>query len=419
MKQILTVAILGAGSRGAETYGRFFHYRKDMFKILSLCEVKKERLERYQKEFEVEETLCFKDEKDFFKEKRADLLVIATQDQDHVRQALVAIELGYHILLEKPITNNEEELYQLYNAASKKNIKILVCHVLRYGGAYQKVKEILDNKLIGDLISIDHLEGVGYWHQAHSFVRGNWRRKDETSPMILAKCCHDLDLITWFANSECDSITSFGSLNYFDSKHAPKEATKRCSDCPLKESCCYSAYNLYVKRWEEVGKPDNTWPFNVLTEEKVSKESLTKAIETGPYGRCVFYCDNDVVDSQSTNILFKNGVTANLKMTAFVKYGGRYIHFYGTLGEMILDEHEDVIKLWQYGKEDVSFKISTLTIEKTGHGGSDERMMKYLYEVLTSGEEVKGTTLEASIQSHMMAFASEKSRLEKGKIIKM
>lgn len=419
MKKIVTVAILGTGSRGAETYGKYFKEKKEMFKILSLCEIKKDRLEKYKKEFEVSKELCFTDENEFFKEKRADLIVIATQDNDHVRQALVAIELGYDILLEKPITSKEEELFQLQEAANKKNVKILVCHVLRYGGGYQKLKEIIDNKLIGDLISIDHVEGVGYWHQAHSFVRGNWRRKDETSPMILAKCCHDLDLITWFVNSKCKSITSYGNLNFFNEKNAPVGATKRCKDCPHKESCPYSAYNLYLKRWEEAGKPENDWPYNVLTDEKLTKENIIKAIEEGPYGRCVFYCDNDVVDSQSTNMIFENGVTANLKMTAFVKYGGRHIHLYGTMGEAILDDHDDCITLCQYGKEDIKWKMSTLTIETGGHGGSDKRMMNYLYRILTTDEKISGTTLEASIQSHLMAFAAEKSRLENGKIIEL
>lgn len=419
MSKILTVAIIGVGSRGGETYGRYFIERPDMFKITSLCEIKPHRLDKYQKEFNVDISQCFIDEKDFFKEKRADLVVISTLDADHVRHALMAINVGYDILLEKPITCNEEELFALQKAADEKGVKILVCHVLRYTVAMEKIKELLDSKIIGELVSIDHLENVAFWHQAHSFVRGNWRRKDETAPMILAKCCHDLDLLQWFASSTCESVSSYGELNYFKKEKAPEGASKRCLDCPYINDCPYSAYYIYIQRWKKDGSPTNCWPYNVLSDEKLTEEVLYNAIKEGPYGRCVFYCDNDVVDSQSVNILFKNGVTANLKMTAFNKYSGRYIHFFGTLGEIIMNEHEGTIKVLPFNKDDIIYKISDLTNDLRGHGGGDIKMMQYLHEMLTTNNEVLKTTLRGSIQSHLMAFAAEKSRLENGKLIKI
>ncbi len=419
MNKVLTAAIIGVGSRGAETYGRYFMERPDMFKITSLCEIKPDRLAKYQNEFHVDASQCFLDEKDFFKEKRADFVVISTLDADHVRHALMAINVGYDILLEKPITCNENELYELQKAANEKKVKILVCHVLRYTVMMQKIKELLDSKAIGDLISIDHLENVAYWHQAHSFVRGNWRIKEETAPMILAKCCHDLDLLQWFAGSDCESLTSYGKLNFFNAAHAPKEATKRCMDCPLIYTCPYSAYHIYIERWKQDGSPTNCWPYNVLSDESLTEDVLLKAIKEGPYGRCVFYCDNNVVDSQSVNILFKNGVTANLKMTAFNKYSGRYIHFFGTLGEIILDEHAGTISLLPYHKEDTVWKIRELADDLRGHGGGDIRMMNYWHKMLTEGFQSKETTLSGSIESHLMAFAAEKSREEEGKLIKL
>lgn len=419
MSKVLNVAIIGVGSRGAETYGRYFMERPDMFKITALCEIKPDRLTKYQHEFHVEENQCFLDEKDFFKEKRADFVVISTLDADHVRHALMAIDLGYDILLEKPITCKESELYDLRKAAEQKNVKILVCHVLRYTVMMQKIKDLLNEKAIGELISIDHLENVAYWHQAHSFVRGNWRIKEETAPMILAKCCHDLDLLQWFANSSCESLSSYGKLNFFNKEHAPKEASKRCMDCPLIHSCPYSAYNIYIDKWKKDGSPENCWPYNVLSDKLLTEQVLLEAIKEGPYGRCVFYCDNNVVDSQSVNILFKNGVTVNLKMTAFNKYSGRYIHFFGTLGEIILDEHAGTISLYLYGKEDSIWNIRELADDLRGHGGGDIRMMNYLYKMLTENLDSKETTLDASIESHLMAFAAEKSRLEDGKRIKL
>ncbi len=419
MSKILPVSIIGVGSRGAETYGRYFKEREDLFKISALCEIKPDRLAKYQKEFEVDENQCFVYEKDFFKEKRAEVVVIATLDADHIRHALMAIEAGYkYILLEKPITNDESELKVLQDAADANNVKILVCHVLRYTVFMKKLKSLLDEKAIGELVSIDHLENVAYWHQAHSFVRGNWRIKEETAPMILAKCCHDLDLLQWFANSECESLSSYGDLTYFKEEKAPKEATKRCLDCPLVKTCPYSAYRIYIEKWKQDGSPANCWPYNVLSDESLTEEVLMKAIKEGPYGRCVFHCDNNVVDSQSVNILFKNGVTANLKMTGFNKYSGRYIHFFGTEGEIILDEHLGTISLLPYGKQDQVWKITDLTNELRGHGGGDIGMMHYLYEMVMDNLDASNTSLKGSIQSHLMAFGSERSRLEKGKLIK-
>ena len=419
MSKVLNVSIIGVGSRGAETYGRYFMERPDMFKITALCEIKPERLAKYQKEFNVDPEQCFVYEKDFFEKKRADFVVISTLDQDHVRHALMAIKVGYDILLEKPITCEESELFELQKAADEAGVKILVCHVLRYTVMMEKLKSLLESGSIGKLISIDHLENVAWWHQAHSFVRGNWRIKEETAPMILAKCCHDLDLLQWFADSECESVTSYGDLYHFKAENAPEGATKRCLDCPHVETCPYSAKVIYINRWKRDGSPENCWPYNVLSDEKLTEEVLYNAIKEGPYGRCVFHCDNNVVDSQSVNILFKNGITANLKMTGFNKYSGRYIHFFGTLGEIILDEHNGTISLLPYEKEDQVWKINELTTELRGHGGGDIRMMNYLHEMLTSNSEVLRTTLNGSIQSHLIAFASEKSRLEKGKLIKL
>ena len=420
MSKILPVSIIGVGSRGAETYGRYFKEREDLFKISALCEIKPDRLAKYQKEFEVDENQCFVYEKDFFKEKRAEVVVIATLDADHIRHALMAIEAGYkYILLEKPITNDESELKVLQDAADANNVKILVCHVLRYTVFMRKLKSLLDEKAIGELVSIDHLENVAYWHQAHSFVRGNWRIKEETAPMILAKCCHDLDLLQWFANSECESLSSYGDLTYFKEEKAPKEATKRCLDCPLVKTCPYSAYRIYIEKWKQDGSPANCWPYNVLSDESLTEEVLMKAIKEGPYGRCVFHCDNNVVDSQSVNILFKNGVTANLKMTGFNKYSGRYIHFFGTEGEIILDEHAGTITLYRFGQEDQVWRIVDLCNDLRGHGGGDIRMMNYLHNMLTNNLDMKETTLKGSVQSHLIAFAAEKSRLENGKLIKI
>lgn len=419
MGRILTTAIIGVGSRGAETYGRYFKERTDLFKISSLCDINPVKIEKYSKEFDVPANQCFLDEDEFFKERRADVIVISTLDQDHVRQAMKAIALGYDILLEKPIATDEDELLGLLKAANEKGTKVLVCHVLRYTVGLRKVKELLDSGAIGDIMSIDHLENVMYWHQAHSYVRGNWRKAEDTAPMIFAKCCHDLDLLQWFAGSKCKTVSSYGDLRFFKKENAPKEATKRCMDCPLVKTCPYSAYRIYVEKYIRDGKPVNCWPYNVLSDKPLNEEVMLDAIKTGPYGRCVFYCDNDVVDTQSVNMEFENGIVANLKMTAFSKYGGRYIHFFGTYGDLIFDETQDIIKLHPFGMPEVDkeWKISELTDDLSGHGGGDHRMMDYLYDMIVNDLESKETSLAGSIESHLIAAAAEESRLNGGKLV--
>ena len=207
---MVTVAILGTGNRGALVYGKYMFSQPDRFKIVALCDPNEEKLKVTATMFNVEKENIFTNEVEFLKQKRADLLVIASLDQDHVRQAKKAIDLGYHILLEKPISAKKEEFLDLLNSAKNYDKEIMVCHVLRYATQIEKVKEILNSGKIGKLVMIDHIEQVAYWHQAHSFVRGNWRISEETAPMIMAKSCHDMDLLQYFADSKCKTISSYG-----------------------------------------------------------------------------------------------------------------------------------------------------------------------------------------------------------------
>ena len=333
MNKVFTVSIIGCGSRGCDAYGKLFHEQKERFQIVSLCELREERLARFGREYEVSQENLFTDENLFFQKRRSDALVIATQDKDHVRMCLRAMELGYTVLLEKPITPDKQELKKLLEVKKRYNGRVLVCHVLRYAPAFVKVKELLKSGAIGRLVLIEAIEQVSFWHQAHSYVRGNWRREETTSPMILAKCCHDLDLLQYYAGARCKSVSSMGDLTYFTSKNAPEGAAKRCLKCRYIDTCPYSAKTIYIDEWEKKGCPENEWPYNVVTLAfPQTKKALTEAIETGPYGRCVFACDNDVVDHQQVSMTFENGVKATLTMTAFTAGGGRIMRFFGTTG---------------------------------------------------------------------------------------
>lgn len=416
MGKIYTVAILGVGARGADAYGWQFHEQKDRFKIVALCDLRKDRLERFGKKFEVPAEGLFTDENEFFKEKRADLLLVATQDKDHYGHCLKGFALGYDIMTEKPLTDSRQECEDLLAAQKKAGSNALVCHVLRYAPAFVKTAELLDSGAIGKLVAINALERVGYWHQAHSYVRGNWRNTDSATPMILAKCCHDLDLLQYYAKSKCTSISSVGDLVYFKKENAPEGAADRCLDCPKKATCPYNAEEIYIQGWKNRNCPVDIWPYNVVTSAPVTEEKLRTALAEGPYGRCAYKCDNNVVDHQLTTMTFENGVKATLTMTGFTAIGGRRYHFHGTLGELILDESESRITVQKYGAGMEVIDLATLQESGYGHGGGDIFIIRKLYDVL-EGKGTAATSFEASIESHLMGICAEESRLQGGKLI--
>ena len=413
----ITVSILGVGARGGEAYGKYVNECTDKYKIVSLCDLTPSKLEKYSALFNVSKENCFLSEDEFFQKKRSDVLIIATLDQDHVKMAIKAIKLGYALLLEKPVSDKVEELIELQKVAEEYNAVVIVCHVLRYTVAIRKIKELIDAKKIGKLISFDDLEQVAYWHYAHSYVRGNWRSSKNTTPMIMAKCCHDLDLMQYFAESKCVSLSSVGSLEHFKKENKPQGAADRCLNCKYCDDCAYSAKLIYLDGWKANGKPE-AWPYTVLSDNKLTEEELTEKLNTTRYGECVFSGFNDVVDHQFVTALFENGVTANLNMMAFTKGGGRIMRFFGTEGEIIYDEAADHITLKPFNGANEVFVISKLTDDLSGHGGGDHRMIDSMYEVL-NGKGGADTSLVRSIESHLMAIGAEKSRLNGGERVKI
>ena len=428
MDKVFTVSILGCGSRGHYTYGKCMTDNfGDKFKIVCVCDNDPEKITLAQQDWGLTPEQCFLDSAEFFKEKRSDALVIATQDRDHVEMCIQALQLGYDILLEKPISPVEEELYQLLEAYNTHKKKVIVCHVLRYAPAFLKIKELLDSGEIGKLVCIDWIEQVTYWHQAHSFVRGNWRNDQETSPMIMQKCCHDLDLLQYYVGAKCKTVYSVGDLSFFHRGNQPQGASDECATCPYKHECVYSAERLYVEKRRKdfdwaFDKPDvdeearkQGWPFNVVDLNRpITEESIRAAYENNQYGRCVFACDNNVVDHQTVVMQFENGVKANLTMTAFTALPGRKMTFHGTLGEVEMDEGNDYIRFSRYGKGTQFFSIKEILKvainDDFGHGGGDLMLVRDFYKAL-AGDDEMGTTLDRSIESHLMALAAEKSRL--------
>lgn len=410
-----SISIIGCGNRGAETYARLMAKQPEKFSIAALCDINPDAIEKYSKIFNTDKV--FLDEDEFFKQRHSDALVIASMDKDHVRQCIKAMKLGYDILLEKPIASSEEECIALLKEQERYGSKVMVCHVLRYAPAFKKVKEILNSGILGRLIMMDATEQVGYWHQAHSFVRGNWRNSNESSSMILQKCCHDLDLLQYYAEAKADTISSIGELSHFKRECRPDGASERCSDCIYVKSCVYSAEHIYIERWKEAGSPENLWPYNMVTKEiPITEVNLKKELETGPYGRCVYACDNNVVDNQVVTVNFKNGVKANLKMIAFSKDGGRIMKFYCTHGQLDLDETDGTLQIKPFGKPDEIIDINMLTEGGYSHGGGDIGIVNDFYNMLNGASTIT-TGLSNSLESHLMAFRAEESRLTNGKIL--
>lgn len=411
----IKVALLGAGQRGAHSYAPYALEHPDEIEFVAVAEPDEVRRESFRKMHHVPEENCYESWEELFaQEKIADAVMICTQDRDHFLPTLKALENGYHILLEKPVSFSEEECDAIGKAAEGYDKVFLVCHVLRYTPFFQKVRELLKSGVIGELQNIQWLENVAFWHQAHSYVRGNWRNSETSSPMILAKCCHDIDLLLWLADSDCKKVSSFGTLGHFDSSHAPEGAPKRCLDgCPEKDSCPYYAPHIYID-WKD------DWQAEVIKKvvsEDTSDEAILQALKEGPYGRCVYHCDNDVVDHQVVNMEFENGVAASLTMTAFSYECSREVKFMGSKGELsgILENNELLHTDFRTGEK----KVIPVEASTEGHGGGDAGIMESFLKMIRNNEMTKESSdIGVSIQSHKMAFAAERSRVT-GEVINL
>ena len=413
----LTIAVAGCGSRGLDTYSRCQHRFADRMRIVAAADIRKERLEMMQDEFNVPESMCFASAEEMLaQDKLADIMIIATPDRCHYHQAMAALRKGYHLLLEKPIALSEQECIDIEKLALEKNLHVVVCHVLRHTVFYQKLKKALEEVASGDVLSVHAIERVCYWHQAHSFVRGNWRNSIESSPMILQKCCHDMDILLWLVGKNCLRVSSFGSLSHYTATHAPDGAPARCTDgCPVGDSCPYNAVSYYgglLKR----GKTG--WPVNVVCSHP-TEENLMNALRHGPYGRCVYRCDNDVVDHQVVNLELEGGATVNFTMCAFTAHGGREIRLMGTKGEIVGNMETNIIRIMPFGGEETEIDVNKLTQDLSGHGGGDARMLDEFLHLVASGAPAGSalTGISHSVQSHRVAFAAEASRLQHGAVI--
>ena len=401
-----TLVLIGAGARGM-TYARLIQ-KSESARIVAVAEIKEDRRQRAMRELGLTADAIYNHSDDLLAAGRlADACIIATQDRDHYDEAIKALNLGYDLLLEKPISPNADECVHIARLAQEKGCRVAVCHVLRYAPFFVALKNIIDSGELGRVIEIQHNENIGNFHMAHSFVRGNWRSSEEACPIILAKSCHDLDLLVWLTGSRCESVASFGELTYFKEENAPEGSAARCLDCPVAQNCRYDARKCYL---DIVG----SWPTTALTVDQ-TEEGVLQALREGPYGRCVYRCDNDVCDHQVSILRFENGVTATFNLSAFNNRVARTMKIMCEHGEIRASELAGCIEVIPFTSTGVA-ETQARTIYPArggkGHGGGDEGIVRALLNMLAHDGAEMSTNIAASIESHLMAEAAEISRRE-------
>lgn len=402
----ITGILIGAGARG-QIYAQYAMEHPEELKLVGAAEPKADRRAIVSEKAGIPASAQYHSWESLLDQpKTADAALICTLDGQHTAPALAALNKGYHVLLEKPMSSTEEECRAIAAAADQAGRVLSVCHVLRYTPFYRTLKRLIDSKEVGEVMTVSQIENVAYWHYAHSFVRGNWRSSVETSPMILQKSCHDMDILLWLMGRKCLRTASFGSLRHFGTDHAPEGAPARCLDgCPHSNSCPYYAPKLYLT--------GNTgWPVDMLTTD-LTPDGIENALRTGPYGRCVYSCDNDVVDHQTVALEFEGGGTASFTMSAFTTDSARQLKITGTKAQVTADMETSAIWLHRFGEAQAQriFVETPVQTNNYGHGGGDYYLMRDFVQAVRQGSTDSLSSAQVSLQSHLICFAAERSRL--------
>jgi predicted dehydrogenase len=406
----LTAIIIGAGDRGVRAYAPYALDYPNELTIIGVAEPSMEKRKKVQHEHNIASENCYESWEEVFNldRKIADIAIICTLDRDHFKPAMRAMELGYHVLLEKPMSPDPFECIAMEQAAQKYNRQLTICHVLRYTDFWSTIKKIISKGGIGEVISLQLNENVEVMHMSHSFVRGNWNNKGRTSPMILQKSCHDMDIISYVVGKDCKRVSSYGSLMHFKEENAPSGAPKRCLEgCPAELECPYHAGRYYLgegKGWARKFTEDYT------------NEGIIKALNETSYGICVYRSDNDVVDHQVVNMEFDGGATATFSMCGFTREQTRIVQIMGTKGEIRGNMEENCISIFDFLTKQET--IINFDNPIGGHGGGDHGIIRtFLREIKSGNKHDSVSSASASVRSHLMAFAAEESRINKGQSI--
>jgi len=410
----VTALLLGAGNRG-RVYSRFALENPRRLRIVAIAEPNRERRELFAKRLGIrDEGRLFATWEDALKEQRmADAVINTTMDRIHHDSTITALRRGYHVLLEKPIAPTRSETLRIAREARRSARLVMICHTLRYHPLYSKIKELISSGRIGEIVHIESHEDIAYHHMATAFVRGRWRRREESNPILLSKCCHDIDLIAWFLDDKKPlRVSSFGGLFFFREERAPEGARERCLDgCRYLDTCPYSAPRLYVER--------GLWGHHMFYLGENDEEKM-ELLKTSQYGRCVFHCDNDVMDHQVVQIQFENGATATHSLTGLAATANRRIAIFGTDGEIRGDLERGKLVLKRFGSEKpVNVNLSPEGDEAVTHGhGGDAKLVSDFVEAVASGRQDVRTGITGSLAGHMIIYAADQS-LRRGRVVRV
>ena len=407
----ISVVVIGIGNRGS-VYARYSKKFPHVMKVAGIVDNNVQRLERYGKDYGVPKERLFKSLEEFYATpKFCDAVIISTPDHLHYEPSLKVMQMGYHLLLEKPMCQTEKECRDVLEMAHKTGRIVGLCHVLRFAPYFVALRGAIQSGIIGEVVNVQHMEPIEHKHMAHSYVRGNWPLADKTTPIILAKSCHDLDIMRWLVNKPCEVISAEGSLHLFRKENMPEGATERCTDgCPHEKECPYSAIHIYVEKQKHI---------HVFDLPRKDPNLILEKLKTTNYGRCVYRCENDQCDHYVATIRFKDNVTASFTMDAFTPWGGRRTRIMGTTGYIEGDGTKFTLYTFRDNKKRVWHKnVKEMAEYKhAGHGGGDHALARDFVEAVAAQDPTKlSSTIDASIESHIIGFKAEKSRLSMKKV---
>jgi len=410
MSSRIKVAIIGAGGRGLNAHGRHLADHPDEVEVVAVVDPKPDRRQLAMSMFpNLRKDRVFNDWQPFIAlGKAADAVVIATMEDLHEPIALACAKLGYHIMLEKPMAPTAQACRNIVAAVKQARVIFAVCHVLRYAPYFQKMKAIIESGILGEVMHIQHAEDVSYWHFTHSFVRGHNRNTGQSSFSLLSKSCHDVDIIRYLMGRRCLQVQSFGGLLHFRRENKPARAgdALRCTDCRFEPKCPYSAVKIYITKGVNIGA--DAMPGESISR-KLDPDELRLALETGPMGRCVYECDNDVADHQVVNFVYEGGQTAAFTMAGFTE-GGRRTSVQGTRG--ILRGRLESGSLRRYDFLSDQWHEEKITA-RGGHGGGDPELMRQWLTAVRCADQSKIITgPDETLETHLTTFAAEESRLD-------
>ncbi len=405
----LRIAIAGAGARGM-AYARHLQACGGRAVVAAVAEPRPEVRAAIAAEHGIVDSQQFGRWEELVAGPRTcDAVIISVQDRDHLAAATAFAKAGYDILLEKPMAPTEAECWQIVQACESAGVFLGVCHVLRYTPYTQLIRQHVQSGLIGDIVNVQHLEPIGSWHFAHSYVRGSWRSAKVAAPVLLTKCSHDIDWLSYIIDRPARRVVSFGSLNHFRPDQAPEGAAERCVDCAVESSCPYSAVRIYRRGLDPAARESY---FTAVVAPELTPEALERALREGPYGRCVYAGDNDVCDHQIVGIDYEDGLTAGFSLSAFTPVENRHTRIFGTRGQITTDGNH----VWVHDFLTQQTTEHTVNVAGAsageGHAGGDAAMIEAFVRALADGDpSAFSSDGRTSLMTHSIVFAAERSRL--------